>query len=174
MKNQDDIQKELQELSPLLAKLKAKEQKPEVPENYFQSLPNQVWEQIKLQPAPQRPVAPPSAWERLLKGLQVLLQPRVVVSLATFAVLITAGIYFLNFGANTSKLTGNQELTAEEITAYINDNLSQFDTEILMNATSDLSDNSILPASEFSEEEMDLMMEEIIKDLDTKALEEML
>ncbi len=171
MKNQNDIQKELQELSPLLAKLKAKAQKPEVPENYFQSLPNQVWEQIKLQPAPQRPVAPPNAWERLLSYFQMLLQPRVAVSLATFVILITAGVYFLN---NNMPTTDNQDLTAEEITAYINDNLSQFDTEMLMNATSDLSDHSILPQSEFSEEEMNLMMEEIIKDLDTKALEEML
>ncbi|MFN7116770.1 MAG: hypothetical protein ACK4TA_08205 [Saprospiraceae bacterium] len=174
MKKQDDIQKELQALSPLLAKLKAKEQKPEVPENYFQSLPNQVWEQIKLQPAPERPTAKTSAAQHLLNRLQTLLQPRIAVSLATFIILIIAGIYFINPFVNSSEIADNQELTAGEITKYINDNLAQFDTELLMQATSDVSDESILPAGEFSEEEVDVMMEEIIKDLDTKTLEEML
>lgn len=172
MKNQNEVQKELQELSPLLAKLKAQEQKQNVPENYFQSLPNQVWEQIKLQPAPERPVKPLGVWERWMNALQILLQPRVAVSLATFAVLILAGIYFLKPDASAAPV--KNELTAEDITSYIKANIQEFDTDLLMEATADLPNQSILPESNLSEEDIDLMMEEIIKDTDTKTLEEML
>lgn len=172
MKNQNEVQKELQELSPLLAKLKAQAQKQEVPENYFQSLPNQVWEQIKLQPAPERPTKPAGVWERLMNALQILLQPRVAVSLATFAVLILVGIYFLK--PEASVVPVNNELTAEDITSYIKDNIQEFDTDLLMKATADLPSQSILSESNWSDEDIDLIMEEIIKDTDTKTLEDML
>lgn len=173
MKNREEIQKELQELSPFLSKLKAKEQKPAVPENYFHALPDQIWEQIKLQPAPERVVKQKGIWERLVHALQIILQPRVAVSLATFAVLLIAGLYFLKPATSATTVNGN-ELTAEEITNYINENLHEFDTELLIQATADLPGESILPADEFSEEEMDQMMEEILKDVDQKTLEEML
>lgn len=175
MKNREEIQKELQELSPFLAKLKAQRQEPEVPENYFHALPDQIWEQIKLQPAPKRIVKQPGIGERFWNVLQLLLQPRVAVSLATFVVLLAAGIYFLKPNSTSIVASANEKgLTAEEITNYIDNNIHQFDTELLMQATADLPDQSILPESEFSEEEIDQMMKELIQDVDESTLEKML
>jgi hypothetical protein len=172
MKNREEIQQELQELSPFLSKLKAKEQKTEVPENYFHALPDQIWEQIKLQPASERIVKQAGIWEKFLNALQLVLQPRIGVSLATFVVLIFVGIYLFKPDTSVNTANGN-EFTAEEITNYINENLHEFDTELLIQATADLPNQSILPADEFSEEEIDQLMEEILKDLDEKTLEEM-
>ncbi len=173
MKNREEIQKELQELSPFLAKLKAQEQQPEVPENYFHTLPNQIWEQIKLEPASQRVAKQLSIWERFLTGLQILLQPRVAVSLATFAVLITASIFLLQPKMD-APMAISGDLTAEDITDYIQDNLHEFDTELLIQATANLPEDILLPNDEFSEEEIDKAMDEILDDLDERTLQEML
>jgi hypothetical protein len=172
MKNRDDIQKELQELSPFLSKLKAQEQQPEVPENYFHALPDQLWEQIKLQPARERFVQQPSVWERFLQSLQIFLQPRVAVSLTTFAVLFAAGIYFLQPPVTQQSTAGN--LTAEEITNYIGNNLHEFDTDLLIQATADLPNQSLLPTENLSDDEIDAMMKELVKEVDEKTLEELL
>ena len=43
-----------------------------------------------------------------------------------------------------------------------------------MQATADLPDQSILPGNEFSEEEIDQMMKELIQDVDESTLEKML
>lgn len=172
MKNRDDIQKELQELSPFLSKLKAQEKQPEVPENYFHALPDQLWEQIKLQPAPERFAQQPSIWERFLQRLQIFLQPRVAVLLATFAVLLVVGVYFLQPQTTQPATAGN--LTAEEITNYIGNNLHEFDTDLLIKATADLPNQSLLPTDNLSDDEIDAMMKELIKDVDDKTLEELL
>lgn len=172
MKNQTDIQKELQEMSPFLAKLKAQEQKPAVPENYFHALPDQIWEQIKLQPAPERTIKRPGILERTLQSLQVLLQPRIAVTLSTFAVLIVAGIFFLKPQNQSS--TKEESLTAEDITDYIKNNLHEFDTDLLIDATADLPGQSLFPAENLSDDEIDAIMKELIKDVDEKTLEELL
>ena len=175
MKNREEIQKELQELSPFLAKIKAQTQEPIVPENYFHALPNQIWEQIKLQPASERIVKQPGIGERFWNALQSVLQPRVAVSLATFVVVLLAGVYFFKPDSTSVVASADeQELTAEDITNYINNNIHQFDTELLMQATADLPDQSILPGNEFSEEEIDQMMKELIQDVDESTLEKML
>jgi hypothetical protein len=172
MKNKDDIQKELQELSPFLSKLKAQEKQPEVPENYFYALPDQLWEQIKLQPAPERFVQQPSAWERFLRSVQILLQPRIALSLATFAALVVAGIYFLQPQTTTSSTSG--DLTAEDITNYIDNNLHEFDTDLLIQATADLPNQSLLPTENLSDDDIDAMMKELVKEVDEKTIEELL
>lgn len=171
MKNREEIQKELQELSPFLSKLKAKEQKPEVPENYFHALPEQIWEQIKLQPMPERVVKQPDFWQKLLNTLRLLLQPRIAVSLATFAMLIFIGIYFFQFNESAP---AENSLTEEDITNYIKENIHDFDTELLIQATADLPNESILQSDDFSEEEINQMMDEILNEVDEKTLEEML
>lgn len=172
MKNRDEIQKELEELSPFLSKLKAEEKLPAVPENYFHALPDQIWEQIKLLPAPERFVKHSSLWDRLFQRLQRLLQPRIAVTLATFAVLLTAGIFFLKPGNQIPAKESN--LTAEDITNYIGNNLHEFDTELLIKATADLPNQNLLPTDNLSDDEIDAMMKELIKEVDENTIEELL
>jgi len=172
MKNRDEIQQELEALSPLLAKLKTQEPPLDVPEHYFEGLPNQVWEQIKLQPAPARLERRPGIGKRFALALQPLLQPRLALSFAAFAMLIATGIYFLQVLA--SPTTASKELTATEISDYIENNLHEFDTELLINATAELSVQGVFSTEGLDEAEIDQIMEEIIEDLDATTLEEML
>lgn len=170
MKKKEDVKKELQELSPLLARMKAQELKLEVPENYFDALPNQLWEQIKLMPQPER--AQPSWWERLQANLQVLLQPRIAFGLATFAVLIVAGIYFLK--PTMSSNDPFAQLTAEEVTAYMVQNAEEFEPAMLLEAMGNSSNMSILSGSEFSDSEIDQLLDDVVEQLDDESLEDLL
>lgn len=174
MKNQDDVKKELQELSPLLAKLKEKEQPLEVPENYFDALPDQIWEQIKLMPQSECTQSQPAWWERIMIGLQTLLQPRVAIGLATFAVLIVAGIFMLKPDAEDHSEDLFASLSAEEVTAYMSQNIHEFDTDMLINAASAYPDMNIFMGAEFDDAEVDQLLDEVIKDLDDETLEELL
>lgn len=168
MKNRAAVQQELNELSPFLAKIKAQGTQPDVPEHYFQALPNQIWEQIKLQPQPI--VKQPNRWEQFLNYLQLLLQPRLALSLATFVILLAAGIYFIQIQTKPS-VNSQAELTADEITDYINDNLQEFDTDLLIEASTDAS-GSILPEGSLEGAETDEMMEELIEDMEVEDLDE--
>jgi len=168
----NDVKKELEELSPLLAKIKAREPEHEVPENYFEALPDQVWEQIKLMPQPERAPAQPSWWERVQAALQQLMQPRMAVGLATFAVLIVAGTYFLRPAATRDDPFA--QLTAEEVTAYMAQNADEFDPQLLMEAMGEQSDMSILSGSEFNDEEIEQLLDEVIEEMDNQSLEDLL
>ncbi len=174
MKNQEDAKKELRELSPLLAKLKAEQQPLEIPENYFEALPDQIWEQIRLMPQPERPTPRPGVWERLQNVWQTLLQPRIAISLATFAILIVVGIFLLKPDSAKDSANMLSGLSAEEVTAYMVQNLHEFDTELLIEAAAAHPDMSILSGSEFNEEEIEQLIDEVVKDLDEETLEELL
>lgn len=172
MKKNNDIKKELEEFSPLLAKIKAREPEHEVPENYFEALPDQVWEQIKLMPQPERAPVQPSWWERVQASLQQLMQPRIAAGLATFVVLIVAGIYFLRPAATSDDPFA--QLTAEEVTAYMTQNADEFEPQLLMEAMGEQSDMSILSGSEFNEEEIEQLLDEVIEEMDNQSLEDLL
>lgn len=174
MKNQDDIKKELQELSPLLAKLKEKEKPLEAPENYFDALPDQIWEQIKLMPQPERAQPQPGWRERTLLGLQTLLQPKVAIGLATFIVLIVAGVFIIKPGVKDHSEDLFAGLSAEEVTAYMSQNIHEFDTDLLIDAASAYPDMSIFMGSEFDDTEIDQLLDEVVKDLDDETLEKLL
>ncbi len=170
MNKKEEVQKELQALSPLLARMKAQEPKLEVPENYFEALPDQVWEQIKLMPQPER--VQPGWWARLQANVQVLLQPRIAVGLATFVVLIVAGIYFLK--PTTSSDDPFARLTAEEVTAYMAQNAEEFEPSMLLEAMGNSSNMSILSGSEFNDEEIDQLLDDVVEQLDDESLEDLL
>ncbi|MDX1940498.1 MAG: hypothetical protein SFU99_08100 [Saprospiraceae bacterium] len=172
MKNREDVNKELQALSPLLAKLKEKQTPLEVPENYFHALPDQIWEQIKLMPQPERTKPQLGWWERLMNGASVLLRPRIAIGVATFAILVIAGIFMLKPGSDSENPFSG--LSGEEVTAYMSENIHEFDTELLIKAASVYQDWSLMSGSEFNEEEVDQLLKEVLKDLDDEILEELL
>lgn len=174
MKNKEEVRKELQELSPLLAKLKEREKPLDVPENYFDALPDQIWEQIKLMPQPEREQAKPGWWLRLTTTLQSFMQPRIAIGLATLAVLIVAGIFILKPGAEDNSEDLFASLSAEEVTAYISKNIHEFDTDLLIDAASAYPDMSIFMGSEFDDQEIEQLIDEVVKDLDDETLEELL
>lgn len=171
MKNNEAIKKELEELSPLLSKIKAQESKMEVPENYFDALPDQIWEQIKLMPQPERAKPSISWWAKLQAGMQNLWQPRLAVGLATFAVLIVAGIYFLQPNDTTDPF---DQLTAEEVTAYMSQNVEEFDAAMLVDAMGDNVNVGILSSSDFDDAEIEQLLNKVIEEMDEASIEDLL
>ncbi len=165
MKKKDEIREELNELSPLLARMK-KENSFKVPRNYFESLPDKVMEQVCPQPQTQQ--APQIGWlDRLLENLAVLLQPRYAVGLATIAILIVAGVFYLQ-KPGVDQPGGFDSPLAQ----YISDNIDEFDAEMIYELTAsglngnDTFDETTDPSDEY--------LDEYIDELDDSDLEELL
>ncbi len=167
MSNKDNVQKELQELSPLLTKLKAQQRPWAVPEHYFDQLPDQVWEQIKLQPASTSQTA--AWWERLQARWQTLWQPRFAIGIAAAVVIIFIGIAVLLPKQNLKTDRALVQLSAEEVTAYISQHIHEFDTELIVQATTE-DDLFFWDEFQFDEAEIEQLMDELAKDLDEETL----
>ena len=166
MKKNDEIREELKELSPFLAKMK-REDAFKVPKNYFDSLPDKVLEQVQPQPATQQ--TPQISWfDRLIDSFAVLLQPRYAVGLATVAVLLVAGVFYM------------QKPVAPEITPdnslaqYISDNIDEFDAEMIYELSiADRTSGENIPDNSTTDP-TDIYIDEIIDGLDDSDLEKLL
>ena len=172
MENQDDIKKELEQLSPLLRGLKEKGTGFSVPENYFQQLPDQILEQLK--PSTQERVTARPIWlENFQQFMLSLFQPRFALALASVLILVVA-IIFINPGSN-EEVAMSIDLTEEEISAYIADNIEEFNIDMLIEG-GEIDLGVISPTNTLSnpeEEDLDEYLDEIIDDLDLEELEDM-
>ncbi len=172
MNNRDEIQKELHEQSPLLARLKEQLPGPkEPPQDYFTMLPDQVWEQIKWQPAPPARAAKPKHWWQVLVPNVVRPWPAIGVALA--AVLITIGIYWLQPIGTPGANPALAELSVDEMTAYMLSHIHEFEEDLLVQIVDFQTEKPLLPF-DLNEAETEELLREIIKDLDTETLEQLL
>lgn len=156
----EDFKKELERLSPDLAKLKSQQsvEKPELPANFFHNMQVEVLEKLKeeLQPANQtKKVKPQFVWWNFL------FKPQVSIAFATAVILITGGIFWMQNPMVEKPVFA--ELSEEEILEYIDDNIEDFDavslTEIAneeFDLENDLEDEEI---NQYLEENIDLMDE---------------
>jgi hypothetical protein len=174
----DDLRKELEELSPHLLKLKEQGEAFRLPDYYFQTLQAQVFEKIQTEEsaAGTRKVLPGSNWlNQIMEQLQVLMQPRWALSLATMALLIAIGIgwmYQQNQATNQNLNTELAKLDPQTLDAYIQDNLYEFDTETLMEFAS--KKDSQLNFDEMNPEELDQYLDENLQELDEETIKELL
>ena len=173
MKRREEIREELEQLSPLLAKMKEEDPGFRVPENYFQQLPDEIMarmEQEKSQEA--SPSIQASWWDQFLHSLQFLLQPRYAMALAAILLLIVAGIWWLR--PTETVYTGDiawNKVSSEEITNYIANNIQDFEAELLFKATPGLDQQSILHGTDIDNATLDNYLEDIIDDLEVEDLE---
>lgn len=178
MKNKEEIRKELEGLSsPLLSKLKERGDGFSTPENYFQALPNELWQRIQ-QEAPQKQAAPTPApwWSPIREFFESLLQPRYALAFAGVAAAIAVAIFlFRPSTAETEQvLTG---VSADEAAQYIADNIDDFDMAMLMEMAAAESEQTTEtgPANASgNEDSLDQFYEELIDELDLEDIEEML
>ena len=158
-----DIQDELQDISPLLAKMRKEEDGFSVPEDYFDYLSNSVLEQIKLEPKSSitKKEKVRSPW------FAFLIKPRFAISLTTVT-LILGVVFWNNFqmGIN-NQLT---EISSQEIESYVASNLEEFETELFMNET--LIEE--LGEIQIEGELIDEYIETVIDEIDEETLEQLL
>jgi hypothetical protein len=162
MSQRKEILRELDNLSPALSKLKRQLPNAEAPpESYFDALPDQIWEQIKLQPAASSAVPARASW------WQSLWQPRLVwLGAASLLLAFVVGWFLLRPAPAAPDLLA--ALSEEEITGYIATYIQEFDTDLLVRAAAELPDASALHVEDTDLEEF---WQEIIHSLDEKTLE---
>lgn len=163
MKDQKEIQQELNELSPLLAKMRQEPDGFKVPENYFDYLSESVMEQVKLEPKP-------DIAERLTENnpwYTILFNRRLFAGLATFSVLLVAAFFLFNQPISDNELA---EISSEEAENYIANHLDEFELTLFLDADLLSEINEV----EFEENEIDQFLEDNIDELDAAALEQLL
>jgi hypothetical protein len=175
MKHKEDILNELEELSPRLAQIKREEMPLEVPATYFAELQRDVlWQIRQEQRAAAQPETKPApanwfAWFDFLR------RPRYAVAFATLAVLLVAAIWVLAPRAGSSDNGLNPAfatLTEAEALEYIEDNVQDFDVELLAQfANLDLLEATA--TSGWSDEEWDDILDALLDEADIQTLEEL-
>lgn len=167
----DDIRKELEDLSPRLLRMKEQGMGLKVPEDYFQRLSKEVLEKIQQEQQATQPHLRSEWWQ----FMHILFQPSWAISLATVAILFTlGGVWFFQQQSNTSSSlsTALAKVDRETLNSYIQANLHEFDTETLMEFAASQSDLSHF--EDLSPEELDKYLNEVIQDLDAETLKELL
>ena len=160
MKNKK-LQDELHELSPFLAGNKDREEGFKVPKDYFSA---QVAEKAT-------PVVEPSRnWlDELATYLQNLLQPRYALALASVAVLIVAGLFYLNTGDTGRDCPDLLACIPDEmIENYVQSNIDEFDSRLF---APHLTGNRTSSMSELPLEDMEEYLDEVINEMDLEDLE---
>lgn len=159
MNKDKNIHKELEELSPLLAKMKNKKEKVEIPENYFHYLESSVMQQVALENTPGLQTTQGisiSIWKRLFS-------PRGIMGLTSIVLLIVAGVYFSQSGTEISNNSLQfADLTDTEILDYLTDNAESLDIYSL-NQLDD--ESSVLDMIDLEEGEADYLLEESSTDI---------
>lgn len=178
MKNREELNKELGELSPFLLEMKNKSEGFKVPDNYFANLSDEVWQRLQAEKQAARPVqatpAQPSLWMQLRQAWQFLLQPQYALALASVAIVIIAAIFLLRPSSNETPLA---QISAEEAQQYLSNNIDEFDTALLAELASQSETEATTPAIEKetpNDSVMDQYLEEMIDDIDLEDLEDLL
>ena len=95
MKRKNEIREELKELSPFLLDMKDKGDGFKVPKNYFKTLPDEVLKKVQEAPEPMASDSKMSLWDECIYYIQWLFnKPQGVMTLASVAILMVAGIFF--------------------------------------------------------------------------------
>ncbi len=178
MKERKHIEEELREISPFLADLK-KENNFQIPDGYFEELNKAILlqtveqeEQAVLQTI-DKPKSRTNWLDNIINdtiaAIQSLWQPQYTMAFSIVALVLAAGWYVLIPNST-------QELTADELEEYIEENIDQFDETLLVELAS-LEETEISPIDNLNLESQDLenyIDENIIDDLDETTLEELL
>lgn len=164
MKKRDhDIQNELEEQAPRLARLRRQGAGDgfTAPAGYFQQLPDAVLQRIRREAAqPVRRI--PRLRRRLLRA-------------AAVALLIAGGAYWWWAVSPEKETPATATLTADEISAYVSAHLDAFDEELVLEAAAGEGELLLLlPDPGGDAESLDDYYDELIRELDEESLEDLL
>ncbi len=133
---ENNIDQELAELSPLLQELRQKPEGYQVPKGYFAAMQNEVLQQIKAENAlitstniSKKENKLSNWWNQRLAEIEWFMQSRYAVAFVSFALLLTAGWFFIKPSHN--EVFASNEPSIEEIEQYLEENIEDIDTEQL-------------------------------------------
>jgi hypothetical protein len=171
--NHEELRKELQAMSPFLEVMKPEKEGFKVPGNYFSTLADEVLWKIKVEPTPSEVNTPiRKSWlEQIDSLLRAFLQPRSVLALASVAIIIVAGIFFI------SPLFQPQDdfasLSHAEIQQYLINHAHELDPETLVELTElQKPANQDIDPLFLPKEEVEQYLDELSNGVDPAALEE--
>lgn len=150
----EEIENELRDISPLLAKMRGKEVEQTPPDNYFQFLENSLMEQVSLEKTPvlQTTNGSQLTWQ------QRIFSPLSLGSLATFCLLVFAVFFYIEPASSNASAMTMADLTDTEILNYLSENTDDLELETLNMAAEDL---SVFDLFNFVEGEEDKVLEDI-------------
>ena len=164
-----EIIDELEQMAPFLSKMKAEKEGFEVPPQYFR----QLKADLLLQNAPKAKNAP-YRWSIFKDGIFGVATYRVVLSLASLAILIGVGLYWINQKDGlSSPMAALDSLSIAEIVQYVDANLDDFDFEMLVNTIDGPIDIDVIPTEQLEEELIDELYESLIDDIDLHEMEDL-
>lgn len=164
----------LESVSPLAA-LK-KEPAFTVPKNYFESLPDLVLERVTPKPAtetvaPPAPAAPQSSWiDDLINSVALLFQPRYALRLATVAILLVGGLFFMQQQGTVDGGLAEAEVDLLEEYGISLDDLNDDDLALLLDGETE--ETSLDNLDDLDESLLDEMLENLdeLSDEDLEGL----
>lgn len=131
MNRKEEIKKELEELSPNLAKLK-KGNPFRVPANYFEQLPDQIMEQAKWTRVEKsvEEVSAVSWLDRIKSAFVFLLKPQVALAALGIVAITWTVIFTMNETEEGGMVLADQSIDAVT-DAYVLDHIDEFEIEDL-------------------------------------------
>jgi hypothetical protein len=143
METKHDINKELENLSPFLAKIeKGEEAKKAMPAGYFEHLPDRVLHQIyALEAVDKKPHAPAGWWEAAKIDLLAWLSPRYMVPLTACFILLLAGYFVKNTLVGSGYYLS--AIDKEEAVQYLHGHIDEIDENLLANLHPNFTDIAI-------------------------------
>jgi len=172
MSHKENIREELEQESPFLARMKA-EDKSEgftVPPTYFRELQEDVLHRVAQKPAA---VSLRERWQAFINHLLPGVHP---VAVLTGLALVVVGIWWV--AQDTTMVSGEQilaEASEEELQAYVTSNTDAFTTDLILEVADEEAElDLLLPVDNFSEEEADQLLDDLLEEIDESTLQEIL
>lgn len=151
--NNQDINKELEQDFPTLARLKKRKQPMfQVPPTYFKELPYEI-EQL---------VAKPTSSYYLTNWLMSWNRTQKVALGMMSLMLVIAGFFWFNLESTTMEQVASlEDIPIELIESYVDENIQDFETELLVSNENEIEDEQVVIEYLLDEIEPELIQESL-------------
>ncbi len=169
MDNREDIRKELEEISPKLARLK-RDDGFRVPPEYFYKLQAEVMEKAGLSDHNTEK----SLWEKLLLSISFLLRPQLAAAFTVVLLLVASSYWFLR--ADKDHFADRfHQIPTEDLALYLSDNADEIDEYLLYELADGEEDlQKIIPVDRINDDELEQLFDEFIDDIELDELNDLL
>lgn len=163
MNRKKEIQEELEQIAPTLAKLQP-QQEGDVPYLYFEGLADKIIDKAAVEQSDSVPL--------LSRIWTWLVQPQ--VGLALCSLMLVASIFLVSNNTSSYPAEVVADLQPSEINTYITQNIEDFDedTFLAMQIEGALFDDFLM--EDLNDNEFDQLLEDVLEDIDENLLEDFL
>lgn len=165
MKPDKDIKKELEEISPLLAKLKKEQSQPELPANFFNNLQVDVIQELRPEfEKPSTTFVEKGIFVRLIEWVR---KPQVAMAFGVSLLLI--GVVFFIINQQTFPPQDPwANLSDESILEYLDENIDDFEAVSLMEISEE--EEEVIFDTELDDNLIDQYLEDNLNQIDESDL----